>query len=245
MLATTQKTNKQLKDQMHQFNSNKIPIKTRTDDWIKALLQNENSKDWKKNAANVLYLIKKELSDIKGYQRNVATCRLNLRVAVHFLDKGGYKFLEYNSFKVCLETEFTNAKSLSTLYREARAAELEVILFGEAEIGDVKESVLRPLNKLGKDEKLIKKAWNKAIKTIDDGSKFPTAKIVKNAVDDLLGAHTQEPIRWSKESASYIAESIAPKLKQMLSIYDGNLSKKRIQQVLDSIEQQLLEECDA
>jgi hypothetical protein len=219
------------------------PKKARTDGWIKELLEIDESENSKRDALEVIDYLKEEMAHLNRYRSNAETCRLNLRMAVHFFDRGGYALLGHSSLKVCLETELPKAKSLSTLYREVKAAQLEVILFGEDKIGTVRESVLRPLSELGDDEKLIKKAWKQAMRKKSKTLNYPTAKNVAEAVRSLFSKETgEENLPWSKHSASDIAQKIAPKLKKMIGKYQGNITKSRIETVLDSIEKLLREE---
>ncbi|MCK9619142.1 MAG: hypothetical protein M0R47_01255 [Methylobacter sp.] len=229
-------------DHYRKLIANDVPTKARTDSWIKELLDNDGTKGSKQDALKVMDYLKEEMAYLKKYQSNASTCRLNLRMAVHFFDQGGYDLLGHASLKVCLETELPKAKSLSTLYREVKAAQLEVILFGEGKIGTVRESVLRPLSKFGDDKKQIKKAWKKAMKEKSESLDFPTAKLVAKAVRDLLSGEREEDTRWSKHSATDIAEKIVPKLATMMDKYDGNVTEKRIHAVLDLIEEHLFEE---
>jgi hypothetical protein len=181
-----------------------IPLRGRTDERLKELLKNKGAEWSKKDAVEAIDYLKKELAHLKRYQSNVATCRLNLRTAVHSLDIGGYQSLGYSSLKRCLETELPETKSLSTLYREAKAAQLEVLLFKDGEIGKVKESVLRPLSKL-KDNAKIKKAWKNAMAAKSEKSDFPTAEEVEYAIAELHeGKDEPEGLRWSKSCASDI-----------------------------------------
>jgi len=225
-----------------QLIGNAVPLKLRRGDWIKELIENDSPPDSEQDAVNVIDYLKEEMAYLNRYQSNAAICRLNLRVAVHFLDLGGYELLCYDSLKACLETEFPKAKSLSTLYREASAARLEVTLFGKGKIGRIKESVLRPLSKFGNDEKQIKKAWKMAMQTKSDSSEFPTAKMVADAARNLLSVETkEEKLRWSKQSASDIAKRISPKLAKMMGEYSGNIGENQIQEVLELIEEHLLD----
>lgn len=241
--GTTNKTQKT--DHYHQLIADDVPKKTRTDSWIKELLENDNSLGLAEDAIKVMDYLKEEMAYLKQYQSNASTCRLNLRVAVHFFDQRGYELLGHASLKDCLETELQETKSLSTLYREVKAARLEIILFGEDdEIGTVRESVLRPLSKLGNDNKLIKKAWAKAMKEKPDSSAFPTAKLVAKAVRDLLSGEGEEKLQWSKNSASDIAEKFSPQVAKMIGQYKGTINKNRIHAVLDLMEELLLNKFD-
>jgi negative regulator of replication initiation len=220
-----------------------IPPKKKTDEWVKALLESDDSKHSKKEVVKVIDYLKKELAHLKSYQNNAATCRLNLRTAVHFLDVGGYEMLGYESLKACLEKELSKTKSLSTLYREAEAASLEVLLFGKSEIGKVRESVLRPLSKLKGDPKKINKAWNKAMAAKPEEATYPTGKMVTQEVNKLLANKTEEEqFTWNKAGTEDLARSFAPKLAKQMAKYQGKINEKRIDKVLSSIKKLLLEE---
>jgi hypothetical protein len=236
--ATIEK-NKKVPD-LQKLVADPILPKERTDAWVKALLKKGGDQGSKKDALKVIDYLKEEMAHRKTYQSNASTCSLNSRAALYFLDIGGYQMLGHSSLKACLEADFPSAKTLSTLYREANAAKLEVLLLGESKIGTVKESVLRPLSKLKSDTK-IKKAWKNAMAAKSEKSDFPTAEEVKHAVAELLeGKNEPEELRWSKSCASDISQKIAPKLVKEMNKY-GNITKKRIGTVLDLIEDLLLE----
>lgn len=221
----------------------KMPTKQpRTDDWFTELLYGANSQIPKQDAIKVIDYVKEELAFLNRYNHNAATCRLNLRTAVFFLENTGCELLGHSTLKVCLETELGATKSLSSLYREADAARFEVILFGQHGIGTVRESVLRPLAKLKGDEKLIKKAWKNAMKEKADSADFPTAKLVKTAVNRLVVRQPEEGFKWTKHTPSDIAKEIAPRLVKIMDKYDKDIREKQILSVVASIQAYLFKE---
>lgn len=239
-IIKTQKT-----DRYRKLIADDISKKTRTASWIQELIDNDGTKGSKRDAIEIMDYLKKEVAYLNQYQRNISTCQLNLRMAVHFFDQGGYELLGHASLKACLETELPKAKSIKTLYREAKAAQLEIILFGVDKIGTAKESILRPLSKFGSNEKLIKKAWKMAMEEKSESSEFPTAKLVKKAIHDLLnGEKEKEDNCWSKQSAADIAEKIAPRMAKMIGQYKGKINQNRIHKVLELIKERLLDEFD-
>lgn len=71
----------------------------------------------------------------------------------------------------------------SSVYRQLNAAQVERNIRSESQIGDLPESVLRPLTKLKLNDQL--KVWKKSMAKCK-GTKIPSAKVVKKVVDKML-----------------------------------------------------------
>ena len=180
--------------------------------------------------------LKQELLLFKKNKKKVSGNSLNLRRAVHYLNTDGYEILGFDSLKACFKQELANTKSLSMLYRQAEAARLESLLLPTVEIGTVRESVLRPLSKLKNDDTKTKQAWNMAMRNKSDKSTYPTAKNVKDAVNELIKPKVNaEEMTWNNESAGKIAKILVPSLQKQLAKYSKNNIERRIDKVLSLI----------
>ncbi|MDD5581293.1 MAG: hypothetical protein PHY16_18740 [Methylobacter sp.] len=98
------------------------------------LIDNKNMEILENDANEALDFIAERLAFLKQQSVDTARCKLKLRMGLYVIKKGGYKKLGFESFKACLEDKFFENKNLSTLYREAEAARLEILLFRTREL---------------------------------------------------------------------------------------------------------------
>lgn len=144
------------------------------------------AKDLTKNQAKIL---------IREFQEKAAS----LRSIIFELSEGkAHLAFGFSNF-----TKFVNRKldmhmSESHIHRLRRAAEVERIIRPDLPIGQLRESVLRPLTEL--EREVILEVWGKVIEQLPKGKTVPKAKDVKKVCDEMSkDSPTVQPNKKSKE----------------------------------------------
>ncbi len=108
---------------------------------------------------------------------HVSTARA---LILEFYEREGWKPLGYSSWRQCILAEFT--ESQRTLYRMLEAGKIERDICQGGVIGEIPESVLKPLKSVPEDHRAA--VWEEA-RELADG-KTLTSEIVQTAVEDLF-----------------------------------------------------------
>ncbi len=119
-------------------------------------------------------------------------------------DREGWRALGYESFSGCAQQEF--GSSTAYIYRQLAVGSLEQRL-EIGDVGDNKESHLRPLLTILKEDSMREEAWHLAHAM----SPAPTAKIFEGAAYSVLvsSAETEMPILVSRMRAGEISPQTA------------------------------------
>ena len=94
----------------------------------------------------------------------------------------GYKALGYDDFKTCIEEKLKGYINYDYALKMKNAGEVHLVVCPELSMGEVPESVLRPMHKLSDEVK--KEVWEKAYN--ERGGKT-TATVVLNAIKEVQG----------------------------------------------------------
>uniref|UniRef100_UPI0036F3075A hypothetical protein n=1 Tax=Trichocoleus desertorum TaxID=1481672 RepID=UPI0036F3075A len=137
------------------------------------------------------------VDSIKGHLENTRKLLLDLH------EREGWKALGYNSWRECVMAEFGESKS--QLYRELEAAKIERNISPIGEIGQIRESHLRPLAKLEPEQQ--REAWEEAVETAPNGK--------------VTAAHVQEV---AERRSPPVQEEI-PSLEELFSLY-GQIAER-------------------
>jgi hypothetical protein len=133
-------------------------------------------------------------------RRCVAAIRQHLNstraLLLDLYERKGWQALGYKSWRACVVAEFGDGQS--TLYQELNAAQLEQHISAIAEnspasplIGSIQESHLRPLAPYKHDPALVRRIWNKVLRTAPPGG--ITAAHVQQVIDSMIAKPGDEP----------------------------------------------------
>lgn len=185
-----------------------------------------NPQIWRKDKMNSIHGYSNELEKVMTVQEakecieNInANLKNTRKLLLDLYEREGWRALGYDSWRICVATEFKQSQAY--LYRQLEAAQTEKAIspMGEKEIP---ERHLRPLTKLAPSEQ--KKVWDKVIKTAPEGK--VTAKHVEETVKELKHTETY-PVSDAMAFAG-IAISQLQRIRD-----DDPLRKEAIQKVYD------------
>lgn len=133
------------------------------------------------------------VSRIKAHLENAEHHVSQARALILDLFNGkGWAALGYKSWRQCVLSEFEQGSSM--LYKELRAAQVEMELSPAGTIGAISERVLRPLTKKGYTTEARQAVWDIATTIVGAGGKVTSGVVeaIADGLEEMLASGTTQ-----------------------------------------------------
>lgn len=130
---------------------------------------------------------------IKAHLENAGHHVAQARKLILDLYEGkGWAALGYKSWRQCVMGEFEQGSSM--LYKELRAAQVEMEISPTGTIGTISERVLRPLTKKGYTQEARQAVWDIAQSIVGEGGKVTSGVVEQVAIglEEMLASGTTQ-----------------------------------------------------